>query len=155
MRAGGDPEARRELARDRGAADLVGGLEHDDLAPRAREVGGADEAVVAGADDDDAIAVSHRCQPSGTMFGRRRSSRISRAALAPGRRHDAAARVRAGAAHVEARHRPAILRVARERPVEQQLVHRQLALEDVALGEADLVLELARRAALRRGGPAA
>src|SRR5262245_9689179 len=64
------------------------------------------------------------------------------------RGHHAAARVRAGAAHVEAPHRAAVLRVAREGAVEQELVHRQLALEDVALGEADFGLQLPRRAAL-------
>ncbi len=46
------PEARREFARDRGAADLVGSFEHRDLAAGAGEVGGADQAVVAAADDD-------------------------------------------------------------------------------------------------------
>src|SRR6185503_20746590 len=63
------------------------------------------------------------------------------------RGHHAAAGVRARPAHVEAPHRPAVLRVAGEGAVEQELVHRQLALEDVALGEADFRLELARRAA--------
>ena len=84
MRAAGDAEALRELARDGGAAHLGRGLEHDDFAPGAGEIGGAGEAVVAAADDDDAIPVSHPDQPSGTMFGRRRSIRISRAAFAPG-----------------------------------------------------------------------
>jgi hypothetical protein len=67
--------------------------------------------------------------------------------------HDAAARVRARAAHVEALRRSAVLREAGERTIEEQLVHRQLALEDIALGEADLGLELARRA--QSGGSAA
>ena len=35
VRAGGDPEARRELARDGGATDLLGGLEHEHVAARA------------------------------------------------------------------------------------------------------------------------
>src|SRR5262245_24364063 len=64
------------------------------------------------------------------------------------RGHHAAAGVRARPAHVEAPQRPAVLRVAREGAVEQELVHGQLALEDVALGQADLGFELARRAAL-------
>src|SRR5687768_13171545 len=67
------------------------------------------------------------------------------------RRHDAATRVRSRAAHVEALRRPAVLRETGERAVEQQLVHRQLALEDVALGQTHLVLELARRAHLDVG----
>ncbi len=37
------------------------------------------------------------------------------------------------------------MRGTRHRPVEQQLVEGQFALEDIALGEADLVLEFARR----------
>src|SRR5262245_26787006 len=64
------------------------------------------------------------------------------------RRHDAAARMSARAAHVEALHGAAILRVTWEWTVEEELIHRQLALEDVAFGEAHFVLELARRAAL-------
>src|SRR5687768_8810389 len=63
-------------------------------------------------------------------------------------RHYAAARVRAGAAHIKAADRPAILRVTGERPVEQQLIQRELALENVALGEPHFVLELTRRAHL-------
>ena len=45
-------------------------------------------------------------------------------------------------------HRRAVLRVAGDRAVEQQLIHGQLALEDVALGQADLVLDVPRRADL-------
>ncbi len=85
MRAAGDPEALRELARDGGAADLRGCLEHDDFAPGAGEVSGAGEAVVAAADDDDAIPVSHpatppeRCSggagPSGSRARRSRPAR--------------------------------------------------------------------------------
>ena len=63
MRAGGDAESRRELPRDRRAADPVRGLEHQHLAAGPGEVGGAHQAVVAGADDDDAVAVSHRASP--------------------------------------------------------------------------------------------
>ena len=63
VRAAGDLVALGELARDRGPADLGGGFEHDDFAPGACEVSRADEAVVAAADDDDAIAVSHPASP--------------------------------------------------------------------------------------------
>ena len=59
VRAGGDAEPRRELASDRGAPDAVGRFEDGDLLPGFRQIGGADQAVVAGADDDDAVAVSH------------------------------------------------------------------------------------------------
>ncbi len=84
VRAGRHAEARGELARDGGAADLGGGLEHDDFAPGAGEVGGAGEAVVAGADDDDAIAVSHRTSPPARCSDGAGRCRISRAAFAPG-----------------------------------------------------------------------
>ena len=62
--------------------------------------------------------------------------------------HDAAARMVRRAAHVEALDRRAVLRPAGDRAVEQELVEGQLALEDVALGEADLVLDVERRADL-------
>ena len=71
VRAGRDAEARRELARDGGAADLGRGLEHEHFATGAREIGGAGEAVVAGADDDDAIPVSHRTSPPARCSGGR------------------------------------------------------------------------------------
>src|SRR5882672_1071523 len=58
-----------------------------------------------------------------------------------GRGHDAAAGMGARAAHVETLQRPAILRVARERPGEEQLIHRELALEDVALGATDFIFQ--------------
>ena len=49
-------------------------------------------------------------------------------------------------AHVQAFGRPAVLRETRNGPVEQQLVHGQFALENVAFGEADLIFEFAWRA---------
>ena len=48
-------EAREDLLGDRGAAEHVPPLEHEHLAPRAGEIGGVDEAVVAAADDDDVV----------------------------------------------------------------------------------------------------
>ena len=54
-----------ELARHRRAADAIGGLEHDHLAPRFRQIRGAHQAVVPGADNDDPIAVSHPASPEG------------------------------------------------------------------------------------------
>ena len=41
---------------DRRAADVVAALEHEHRAPRARQVGGGDEAVVAAADDDGVVS---------------------------------------------------------------------------------------------------
>ena len=49
--------------------------------------------------------------------------------------------MRAGATHIEAFRRAAVLRVTRERTVEQHLVERQVALEDVAFGEAGFILD--------------
>src|SRR6185436_3443561 len=64
------------------------------------------------------------------------------------RRHHAATGMRARAAHVEAPGRAAVLREAGERAVEQHLVERKVALEDVALGEAHFLLDDIRRAHL-------
>ena len=48
----------------------------------------------------------------------------------------------AGAAQVQARQRPPVLGVAGERAVEQKLVEGQFTLEDVALGQPHLLLQL-------------
>src|SRR5690606_14579614 len=61
-----------------------------------------------------------------------------RGGVAAGRSHHATARMRGRAADVEPPDRRAVLRVAGHRPVEQQLVEGEFALEDVALCEADL-----------------
>src|SRR5581483_10028078 len=55
----------------------------------------------------------------------------------------------ARAAQVEPPDRRAILRIPRNRAVEEQLVERQLALEDVALRETHLALDVPGRADLR------
>ncbi len=56
MRAGGNAEPGRELARDGRAPHPLGGLEHQHRAPGAREIGGAHQAVVAAADHDAVVA---------------------------------------------------------------------------------------------------
>ena len=53
VRDAGDLVARHELARDGGTADLRRGFHHGDLEACLRQIGGGDQAVVAGADDDD------------------------------------------------------------------------------------------------------
>ena len=63
----------------------------------------------------------------------------------PGRAHDSAAGMRRRAAHVEAADRRAVLRPAGRGAQEEQLLERQLALEDVAFGQAPLALEVERR----------
>ena len=65
--------------------------------------------------------------------------------IASGRAHDAAAGMRGRAAHVEAVDRRLVLRPAGHGPQEEELLERQLALEDVALGETPLALEVERR----------
>src|SRR5689334_5306501 len=59
--------------------------------------------------------------------------------------HDPAARVRRGAAHVEAADGRAVLRPPGSGAEEEELLERQLALEDVALGQAELALDVERR----------
>ena len=51
--------------------------------------------------------------------------------------------MRARPAQVQSLQGRAVLRVSGNRPVEQQLVERQFALENVALGQSDLGLEFA------------
>ncbi len=65
MGAGRHAVTGGELARDGCAADALGGLEHDDLASGLREIRSARQAVVAGTDDDDPVAVSHPASPRG------------------------------------------------------------------------------------------
>src|ERR1041384_7129277 len=77
-----------------------------------------------------------------------RALQVSPRRVPPRRRHHAATGMRAGAAHVKAASRPAVLRVAGERTIEQHLVERQVTLEDVAVGEAHFVLDDVGRARL-------
>ena len=80
VRDAGNLVARHELARDGGAADLRCGFQHRDLQAGLREIGGGDQAVVAGADDDRVCLIlrGHCTTP------RLKSFRISCDALAPG-----------------------------------------------------------------------
>ena len=57
-RVGGDriAEARMKLLGDGRAADDAAPLQHHDLEPGHRQIGGADEAVVPAADDDRVVA---------------------------------------------------------------------------------------------------
>ena len=54
-----EAEAREDLLGHRRAPEHVAALEHDGLQPRAREIGGADQAVVAAADHDRVVALGH------------------------------------------------------------------------------------------------
>ncbi len=84
----------------------------------------------------------------GHRVGARRSMRISRAAFAPHTEETPPP------GWVEEPHmymfldRHAVLAIPREWPVEEQLVDREFALENVAFGQANLLLDLMRSAYL-------
>src|SRR5579864_6137730 len=63
--------------------------------------------------------------------------------------HDAAAGVRRGSAHIEVLDRCAVLRPPGDGPQEEQLFEGKFTLEDVALAQAPLALEIERRDDLR------
>src|SRR6185369_14995344 len=83
-----------------------------------------------------------------TPHQERRTSRLSQnppGAIPCRRAHDAAAWVGGGSTHPEIPNRRLVLRPARNRPREEQLLERQLALEDVSLGQPELALDVERR----------
>src|SRR5262249_14435196 len=55
----GELESRKDLFGHRRTSQQVAPLEHENLASRAREISGVDEAVVP-ADDDDVVGLAHR-----------------------------------------------------------------------------------------------
>src|SRR5690348_4343597 len=63
---------------------------------------------------------------------------------------DAAARMRAGGAVIEAGERPAIIGMSQHRPGGEELVEGERAMKDVAAGEPELALEVERGKTLRR-----
>ena len=64
IREDAEPEAREELLGHRGATEDVAPLQDERLEAGARQVGRADEAVVAPADDHRVVAVGHAVVPS-------------------------------------------------------------------------------------------
>ena len=82
--AGGDAEARRELARHRRSAHAVGRFQHQHPVTGAGQVAGADQAVVTAADDDRVVVriLARRVVHAGSAMRRSRST--ARAAFAPG-----------------------------------------------------------------------
>ena len=76
------PGSPARIRADRRAADLARPPPAPAPAAATREIGGADQAVVAAADDDAVVAVSPAC--AALSEARPRSRRISPAALAPG-----------------------------------------------------------------------
>src|SRR5207249_5535497 len=73
------------------------------------------------------------------------SSQDSERSIPPRRPHDSATRMRGGSAHPQIPNRRVVLRPARDRPREEQLLQRQLALKDVALCQSEIALEIQRR----------
>ena len=63
VRASRDAESGCKGARDGRAAHSIGSLEHQHFTAGAGQIGGAHQAVVARADDDDALAISHHASP--------------------------------------------------------------------------------------------
>ena len=120
-------EAGRDLARDGAAADLVARFEHDDFATRPREVGRGDQAVVASADDGNVVARRHQALPPFSTASA--ALRLRAPMIAPGCVAD---RTSPG------RRLASCIRPARHRAEEEQLLERQLALEDVAFAQAPL-----------------
>ena len=142
--AGRHREAGRELARHRRTAQLLGGLQQQHRPAAARQVGRANQPVVAAADDDAVVGTA----TGGAHCRRPRSRRMASAALAPGAPMTPPPGWVLEPHMYMPSHRRAVLRVTRDRAVEQQLIEGQLALEDVALGQAHLVLDVPRRADL-------
>ena len=63
MGTGGNPETGREFPRDRGAAWLIRALQDQHLPPGLGQIGGANQAIVSGADNQDIMKISHRRSP--------------------------------------------------------------------------------------------
>ena len=138
-----DADAGRQLLGDGRAADPVAGLEDEHAEAAGCEVGGRGQAVVAGADDDRVVA-GGRSPSSGHLP----AAGLAGPRARRGGRWRPSGR-RPGCVDEPDSHRSRIgrpePRVARDRPVEEQLLERQLALEDVALGQPDGPLDVERR----------
>ena len=65
-------------------------------------------------------------------------------AVASGRAHDAATRVSGRSAHVQVSNGSAILRPTRRRTKKEELLERQLSLENVSLGRAKISFQIKR-----------
>ena len=120
-------------------------LQDEDAQAGLRQVGRGHQPVVAAADDDRVVprvALAARRPPAGASA---RSTSQRRRCL-PGRAHDPAARVGGRAAQPQVLDRASRYRAQPgHRPVEEQLLQRELALEDVALGQAERLLDVQRR----------
>src|ERR1700753_1790737 len=64
--------------------------------------------------------------------------------IEPGGSHHPSSGVCTGTAHIHAFHRRSILRITRNRSIEQQLIKSELALKDITLGQPHLILDIPR-----------
>ena len=117
VRAGGELKAGENFFRDRDSADDRPALQDQDFLSRLGEISRSHEPIVTGADDDRVVVCHGELEQAPfhvlDYFQCREPAR---------RRHDAAAGMRAGAAHVEILNRRAILRPTRHRAKEEKLV---------------------------------
>ena len=128
----------RELDGARHAADRLRGLEHEDATPALPN-------VVAAASPFEPPPMTIASSVVG--HGQAPLPRISSAARRPDAPMMPPPGMRAGAALPVALHRRAVLRPRGRRAQEEQLVQRELALEDVALGEPGDALDVRRASA--------
>ena len=124
-------ETGMKLGRDGAAATRGARLEHDRLQAGPGEVERRGQPVVPAADDDDSHA--------------RVSASILIAALRPGAPMMPPPGMGRRPAHVQVLDRRLVLRPARRRAKEEQLLERQLTLEDVAFRQPPLAFEIERR----------
>ena len=122
-------------------ADDRPALEDERPEARLREQARGDEAVAPAADDDDV----RRGRGALTRAASSCPPRRTPAAFLPGAPMIPPPGMRRRAAHVEAADRRAVLRPARRRPQEEELLERELALEDVALRQPEHALDVERR----------
>src|SRR5579875_4175438 len=132
----GGAEAGMKFFRDCGTADGCALFQDEGLVSRAGEIKGGDEAVRAGADDDDVTGTHWLVGPQ--VFEDFEGGETA------GRAHDAAAGMGGGAAHVEIFDRRAIASPSGDRAKEEKLFERKFALENIAFGETDLLLDVER-----------
>ena len=139
VRESGAAEAGMKFFGDGRAAGLSAALQHQRLESGLRQVEGGDQSVMAATDDHDVALLLGQLRLPLEVFQNFESRQP------PGRAHDAAAGMRGRSAHVEVLDRRAELRPSRHRPQEEELLQRELALEDVAFAQSELAFQIERR----------
>src|SRR5437764_2619300 len=140
VRKGRAAEAGSDLFGSGATADDAATLQYQRLEPRLSEIKSGDQTVVPTTDNNDFLLFAHGLDgaalPVVQDLHRRQPT---------GSAHDAAAGVRGRAAHIKVLHRRAVLRPSRDRTQEEQLLERELALEDVSFGQSELAFQVERR----------